>query len=134
MKKILLVGLAVISFNSAAGVVVIGNTQGADSISLNAVKNLYLGKSTQIDGSKVSLFELPEGAAERIAFHSKTTGRNDAQLQSNWSRLVFTGKAVAPEIVVDSTAIINSVKSTNNAIAYIDEADVTTDVKVLLKL
>ncbi|WOT04562.1 phosphate ABC transporter substrate-binding protein [Shewanella youngdeokensis] len=134
MKKIILAALAMISFNSAAGIIVIGNPQGVDSLTLNEVKKLYLGKSTQVNGAKVALFELPEGSAERVSFHSLTTGRNDAQLQSNWSRLVFTGKAEAPEIAADPTAIIDNVKSTTNSVAYIDEANVTTEVKVLLKL
>ncbi|WOT04564.1 phosphate ABC transporter substrate-binding protein [Shewanella youngdeokensis] len=134
MKKYLLVGLAILSFNSLAGVVVIGNPQGVDSLTLNEVKKLYLGKSTQVNGAKVVLVELPEGAADRVAFHGLTTGRNDAQLQSNWSRLVFTGKANAPVIEADAAAVINKVKSTSNAVGYVDEANVTADVKVLLKL
>lgn len=136
MKKTIL-GLLVMGLSCAAqaGVVVIGHPQGIDAISADVVKQLYLGKDQQLaNGSAAQLFELSEGSAERVEFHGKTTGRNDAQLQSNWSRLVFTGKAVAPVIVADSAAMISAVKSQPNAIGYIDEAAVTAEVKVLLKL
>ncbi|WP_108945515.1 phosphate ABC transporter substrate-binding protein [Shewanella halifaxensis] len=134
MKKMLLACLVACSFNTTAAVVVIGNPQGADSISVEDVKKLYLGKSTKLNGANVTLFEMPEGSVERIEFHGKTTDRTDAQLQSNWSRLVFTGKAEAPVNQVDAAAMINGVKSTANSIGYIDESQLTSDVKVLLKL
>lgn len=135
MKKSLL-GLLVMSacMSANAAVVVIGNAQGVDSLSADAVKQLYLGKGQQLpNGAKAELLELPEGSGERVEFHGKTTGRSDAQLQSNWSRLVFTGKATAPVVMADSAAMINAVKSSPNAIGYIDEAALTGDVKVLLK-
>lgn len=136
MKKSIL-GLLIISacFSANAAVVVIGNSQGPDAISSDAVKQLYLGKGQQLpNGANAQLFELPEGSAERTEFHSKTTGRTDAQLQSNWSRLVFTGKATAPVVAGDSAAMINAIKANPNAIGYLDESAVTADVKVLLKL
>lgn len=135
MKKAIL-GLLVMGacFSANAAVVVIGNPQGVDSLSADAVKQLYLGKGQQLpNGAKAELFELAEGSAERVEFHGKTTGRSDAQLQSNWSRLVFTGKATAPVVVADSAAMIAAIKANPNAIGYIDEAAVTGDVKVLVK-
>lgn len=136
MKKTILSALLFSAcFSANAAVVVIGNPQGIDNLSVAEVKNLYLGKTQQLpNGSNAQLFELAEGSAERTEFHSKTTGRNDAQLQSNWSRLVFTGKAVAPEQAADSAAIIEAVKNTPNAVGYIDGAKITSDVKLLLTL
>ncbi|MGL5361001.1 MAG: phosphate ABC transporter substrate-binding protein [Shewanella sp.] len=136
MKKTILSMLLMSACCTAnAGVVVIGNSQGPDAISLDTVKQLYLGKGQQLpNGATAQLVELKEGSAERAEFHAKTTGRTDAQLQSNWSRLVFTGKATAPVIANDSAAMINAIKANSNAIGYLDEAAVTADVKVLLKL
>ncbi len=134
-KSILSLLMMGMCFPVNAAVVVIGHAQGVDSISVDSLKRLYLGKGRKLEnGENAQLFELPEGAAERTEFHSKTTGRSDAHLQSNWSRLVFTGKAVAPVAVADNAAAINFVKSTPNAIGYVDESAVSSDVKILLKL
>ncbi|WP_028115699.1 hypothetical protein [Ferrimonas senticii] len=122
------------SLPALAGVVVIGHSEGAATIDKETVTKLFLGKTTRFNGATVKLFELSEGSSERQAFHAATTGRSDAQLQSNWSRLVFSGKAQAPVVQEDAAAMISAVAGTPNAIGYVDEAAVSDDVKVLLKL
>ncbi|NOH18994.1 phosphate ABC transporter substrate-binding protein [Vibrio cyclitrophicus] len=135
MKKLLtLMAATFISFNAAAGMVVIGNSAGADALTNADVKKLFMGKSNQLgNGSKVQIVELVDGAEGRIAFHEVATGRSESQLQSAWARLVFTGKAEAPVQVADYSAVINQVALNTNAIGYVDEAALTGDVKVLLK-
>ncbi|MFI3245031.1 MAG: phosphate ABC transporter substrate-binding protein [Ferrimonas sp.] len=136
MKKLsTLALLSVLTTTSAlASVVVIGHPAGVDNLNAEMLERLYMGKTAQVNGATMKLFELKEGASERAAFHRSTTGRNDAQLQSNWSRLVFTGKAEAPTIKNDDAAMIDAIASTPNAIGYVNESAVTPAVKVLLKL
>ncbi|MFA0310151.1 phosphate ABC transporter substrate-binding protein [Vibrio splendidus] len=135
MKKLVtLMAATLISFNAAAGMVVIGNNAGVDVLTNADVKKLFMGKSNQLgNGSKAQIVELVDGAAGRIAFHEIATGRSESQLQSAWARLVFTGKAEAPIQVADYSAVIDQVASNANAIGYVDETALTGDVKVLLK-
>ncbi|EHZ7342820.1 TPA: phosphate ABC transporter substrate-binding protein [Vibrio vulnificus] len=126
---------SLLSFNAMAGMVVIGNAAGVDSLSQNEVKKLFLGqKNLLTNGAKARIVELSDGSEGRIAFHNLATGRSESQLQSAWSRLVFTGKAEAPIQVVDYAGVIAEVTSNTNAIGYVDESALTADVKVLLKL
>lgn len=137
MKKIILLATALVfSFNVSSATVVIGNpAAGIDALSQKNVKKLFMGKKTKLpNGKKAKIIELSNGSASRIAFHKATTGRSESQLQSAWSRLVFTGKAEAPVQVGDDKAVIQAVLAAPNAIGYIDEASVTADVKVLLTL
>ena len=136
MKKIItLLAACILSFNAMAGMVVIGNTAGVDSLSKSNVKKLFMGKKTKLDnGTTASIVELNNGEAGRIAFHELATGRSESQLQSAWARLVFTGKAEAPVQVADYAAVIAKVSADKNAIGYVDESAVTGGVKVLLKL
>ncbi|GLS90491.1 hypothetical protein GCM10007916_15580 [Psychromonas marina] len=136
MKKItLLISALILSFNASAAMVVIGHSSGIDALSVSDVKKLFMGKKTRLaNGEKAKIIELADGNAERLAFHAATTGRSESQLQSAWSRLVFTGKADAPTQVADDIAMIKAVSSSTNAIGYIDEASVTAEIKVLLKL
>ncbi|BBM65267.1 hypothetical protein VA249_19130 [Vibrio alfacsensis] len=135
MKKLVTVFTAsLLSFNAMAGMVVVGNAAGVDSLSQSDVQKLFLGKSTKLsNGSSARIVELTDGAAGRVAFHEVATGRSEAQVQSAWSRLVFTGKAEAPIQVADYSAVISTVASNPNAIGYVDDASVTGDVKVLYK-
>ncbi|USD62420.1 phosphate ABC transporter substrate-binding protein [Vibrio sp. SCSIO 43140] len=135
MKKIATLALvSLMSFAANAGYVVIGNPAGVDAMSDAEVKQLFLGKKTQLaNGQPVKIIELNDGNADRIAFHEATTGRSEAQLQSAWSRLVFTGKAEAPTQVADYAAVIGAVAADANAIGYVDESAVDGSVKVLIK-
>lgn len=135
MKKIATLALvSLMSFAANAGYVVIGNPAGVDAMSDAEVKQLFLGKKTQLaNGQPAKIIELNDGNPDRIAFHAATTGRSEAQLQSAWSRLVFTGKAEAPTQVADYTAVINAVAADANAIGYVDESAVDGSVKVLIK-
>ncbi|MGR5092523.1 phosphate ABC transporter substrate-binding protein [Vibrio maritimus] len=135
MKKIATLALvSLMSFAANAGYVIIGNPAGVDAMSDAEVKQLFLGKKTQLaNGQPAKIIELNDGNADRIAFHEATTGRSEAQLQSAWSRLVFTGKAEAPTQVADYTAVINAVAADANAIGYVDESAVNGSVKVLIK-
>lgn len=136
MKKIILFATALMfSFNISAATVVVGNpAAGVDALSKKNVKKLFMGKKTKLsNGKKARIIELSNGNASRIAFHKAITGRSESQLQSGWSRLVFTGKAEAPVQVADDAAVIKAVAASANAIGYIDEASVTGEVKVLFK-
>lgn len=136
MKKIILLITAMFfAVNASAAIVVIGNPAGADALSAKDVKNLFMGKKTKLaSGEKVKIIELADGEAGRIAFHDLATGRSEAQLQSAWSRVVFTGKGDAPTQVANDAAVIEAVSAASNAIGYVDESAVTGAVKVLLKL
>lgn len=136
MKKLIALFItSLLSCHVMANLVVIGNHAGVDALSKSDVKKLYMGKKTKLaNGTKVHLVELQEGLATRISFHQQATGRSESQLQSAWSRLIFTGKAAAPTQVADYAQMITEVSSHANAIGYIDESALTSDVKVLLKL
>ena len=136
MKKIILLITAMFfTVNASAAIVVIGNPAGVATLSNNDVKNFFMGKKTRLsNGEKVKIIELTDGAAGRIAFHELATGRSESQVQSAWSRLVFTGKAEAPMQVANDAAVIQAVSASANAIGYVDESAVTSDVTVLLKL
>ncbi|WP_354624725.1 phosphate ABC transporter substrate-binding protein [Psychromonas sp. MME2] len=130
MKQLLLVLTLVfgVVFSVSAGVVVIGNPAASD-ISLGEAKKLFLGKG---DTSLV-IYELDEGDATRTEFHSVVTGKSESQLKAFWSKQVFTGKGNPPATVSSASAMKAAVAANPNAIGYIDEADLDSSVKVILK-
>jgi len=135
MKKLSLLFAACLMASplALADVVIIGHPSGPDSISANQVRDLYLNRSQALpDGQSAKPFELPEGDATRAEFHSKVTGRNDAQLKAFWSQQVFTGRGQPPEEAGNASAMKAQVASTPGAIGYIDSADVDDSVKVIL--
>ncbi len=104
------------------------------ALSAEQAANLYLGKGNRLpNGATAVVFELENGDPLRVEFHAKVTGKSEAQLQSYWSRLVFTGKGTPPPQLKDAAQMKYSIASTVNAVGYIDEAQVDASVLVLFK-
>ena len=136
MKKIglisaLFLGVAV---QASAAVVLVGNPAITDTLTKDQAAALYLGKTTKLPGGgAVVLFELESSDPLKGEFHEKVTGKSEAQLQSYWSRLIFTGKATPPAKLANADLVKSTVAATPNGVGYIDEAKVDGTVKVLLK-
>jgi len=127
-KSLLAIGLVAAASFAHADVVVIGNPAAA-ALTKDQVSDVFLGKSqvfTPIDQ--------PDSAAVRAEFYKKATGRDPAQVKATWSRLVFTGKAVAPKEVADAAAVKKAVAADPKTIGYIDKSALDGSVKVLLAL
>lgn len=123
-----------VSSTAQANVVIIANPAGPDMLSKAQVSKLYLGKTKKLpNGMKAQIIEQSQGSALRAEFHEAITGKTDAQLQSYWSRLVFTGKGKPPKTIASSDLIRSQVASHPTAIGYIDEADLTSSVKVVYR-
>ncbi|WP_077339167.1 hypothetical protein [Pseudocolwellia agarivorans] len=117
-----------------AEVVVIGNPSIKATLSSAEVKNLFLGKRKALpDGTKIDVVELAKESPIREEFHSKFTKKTQAQLNSYWTRLVFTGKGKMPKEASDSKDLISMIASNPGLIGYIDSSEVTSDVVVLAK-
>ena len=138
MKIIIIAFTATLFFLSSvtyAEIVVIGNIAGSNTLTEIQVKNFYLGKKTKLpNGGQVILVEQQPGSTNRIDFHKKVTKRSESQLQSTWSRLVFTGRAESPIQAEDDASVLSLVEGNPNTIGYIDSVSLTDNVKVLLKL
>ncbi|MBQ1782055.1 MAG: phosphate ABC transporter substrate-binding protein [Gammaproteobacteria bacterium] len=136
--KNLLQTLVLVSAMSAgladAGVVLVGNPAIGGTLTADQASALYLGKGNKLpNGSPAVVYELENGNALRVDFHDKVTGKSEAQLQSYWSRLVFTGKGSPPTQLANTGLMKSTIASTPNAVGYIDESEVDASVIVLLK-
>jgi len=118
-----------------AEVAIIINLDSSISMSnIKVIKKIFLGKTSTLDGQQVSAADQNEGAAIRDEFYQKVTKKNASKLKSYWSKMIFSGKAIPPEVVGDDAAVISWVASTKNGIGYVDSSAVNDSVKVLLRV
>ncbi len=87
----------------------------------------FLGKSTLF-----TPIEFSDGAATRTEFYAKVLKKDEAQVKTIWSKLVFTGKGAAPKEYGSAAEIKKAVAADVNAIGYIDKSAVDDSVKVIL--
>ena len=120
------------SFSAYAEVDVIVHSSVNESASQSDLQRLFLGKSSALPGgTKVIPINIASGNAVRDEFNTKVLGKSDSQLNSYWSRLVFTGKAQPPKDVGSEADVINLVKSNPNMIGYVSSGTAGGDVKVI---
>ncbi|CBL44619.1 Hypothetical protein HDN1F_10360 [gamma proteobacterium HdN1] len=105
-----------------------------DAASKEEVARIYLGKSTQIQGTKLTPIDLIEGNKTRDAFYLKTTGKSPAQVNSYWSAQIFSGKGQPPETAVDDIEMVQTISSNSGQIGYVDVSAVNASVKVILTI
>lgn len=114
---------------ASAEVAVIVNTAAAAAPSQSEVANIFLGKDKSL-----TAVDQQGWNATKEAFYTGVANKNEAQLKSYWSGLIFTGKGQPPSSVADDAAVVAAVASDAGKIGYVDSAAVSAEVKVLFTL
>ena len=112
-----------------AGVAVIVNPGAAKAPSQSDVANIFLGKDKSMKG-----VDQAGWTPAKEAFYAGVTSKNESQLKSYWSGLIFTGKGQPLPSVADDAAMVAKVAAEADAIGYVDSAAVNDSVKVLFTL
>lgn len=140
MKKLIkqisataLLTFATISSSSAGVAIIVSADSSVASVSEGDVVKLFLGKKKDLDGVKMILTDQNIGSPARVEFYKKVVKKSKSQLKSYWSRLVFTGKGQAPQVVGDDSVVKRLVSSNPNLVGYIDERSVDSSVKVIYR-
>lgn len=130
MKKFLS-ALALLSCATLAQaeVAVIVNAGASAAPSQSDVANIFLGKDKSLKGVDQAAWN-----PTKEKFYAGVANKNESQLKSYWSGLVFTGKGQPLPTVADDAAVVAKVGAEADAIGYVDAAAVTDKVKVLFKL
>ena len=131
MKQSLRILLAAASIGAAAlaqaEVAVIVNASASAAPSQADVANIFLGKNKSLKG-----VDQKDWNPTKEKFYAAVTSKNEAQLKSYWSGLVFTGKGQPLPSVAGDAEVVAKVAA--DAIGYVDKAAVTDQVKVLFTL
>lgn len=121
------------ALTQAGSVVVVGSSSPIGASSENDVVKAFLGKKKELGGVSVVPIDQGEGNPARNDFYANIVKKSEAQLKSYWSRLIFTGKGQAPQVVGGDAEVKSMVASNPNLIGYIDESAVDGSVKVVYK-
>ena len=110
-----------------ADVVVIVSAQSTTTITASEISRVYLGES-----NTMTPVDIANPSRARKEFYTKVVGKNDSQVRSRWSKLVFTGKGTAPKELPSGEDVVKAVAADPHAIGYVDRSFVNMTVKVIL--
>lgn len=130
------------SASSASGelAIIVNSSNTIDQVDVEEVASIFLGKSRQLpDGTKVIPLDQLEGDGVRQEFYTKVVKKTLPQLNSYWSRLIFTGRGQPPFAVSSDSEVLEFIASNPNMIGYVDvkalqAAPNLNNVKVLLTI
>lgn len=140
MKKIIssLAAVAALGWSAlvfAEVAVIVHPSVEVNNLTRNEISRLFLGKSKNFpNGEQAVPINQEEGSAEREKFIENVCRKSPSQYKAYWSRLVFTGKGVAPKEVDDDAAVKALVAANPKMIGYVDASAVDPTVKVVFKL
>lgn len=108
-----------------------GNPQR--SLTQKEVLDLFMGRSRAFSNGEFALiFDLPRDSPKRAAFYHALTGMTLAQVNSYWSRLMFSGQSMPPQSLPDEATIIDIVKRNPNAIGWLSSEPNDKQLRTLL--
>jgi ABC-type phosphate transport system substrate-binding protein len=134
----LLGGLAALALSAAAraDVFVIAHTDNPQkALTEKEAVDLFMGRRRAFtNGDFALVFDLPREHPVRAAFYRSLTGMTPAQINSYWSRLMFTGQTMPPQALPDERAVIELVKRNPSALGYVGAEPADKSVRVVLVL
>lgn len=114
-------------------VVVVSAKSKISGMTMSQVAQIFLGKTSKLpDGKDAIPLDQLEGSEIRKEFYSKVTGKDPAQINAYWSKIIFTGDGQPPKVVAGNDSVKKAVIKNLNAIGYIDRSAVDKKVKVIL--
>lgn len=110
-----------------------GNPQ--KSMTQKEALDLYTGRSrTFPNGDFALMFDMPRDSPQRAAFYQALTGMNLAQINSYWSRLMFSGQTMPPQGLPNEQAMVSIVARNPSAIGYLGQEPTDKSLRTVLVL
>ena len=94
-----------------------------------ALINIYMGRHRLLPTGVLAVpIDQPKASEARSTFYRRLVGKTPAEINAYWARLYFSGKTTPPVTAESNDGLLRLLAETPNAIAYIDRADMNTQL------
>ena len=102
--------------------VVVPAASNVKTMTQKEVVDLYMGRTRAFPAGDFALpFDLPRDHPSRAAFYQALTGMGQAQINSYWSRLMFSGQTMPPQPLPSEAEMADLVRRNPSAIGYLSQ-------------
>ena len=135
-KLALTLALAMASGLACADIYVVVNAANSlKPLSNKEAVDLFMGRTrTYPNGDYVLACDLPRDNPVRGAFYHALTGMSQAQLNSYWARLMFTGQVMPPQLLQSEQSVVEMVKRNPGAIGYVGQEPQDKGLRVVMTI
>jgi len=136
MKRFLIILALLFPFSAMADIVVIVNAANpVRSMSAEEVAALYLARSRNFPSGELALvFDQPRESALRQRFFKLVANMAIGQVNTYWSRLMFSGQEMPPQSLPGEQAVIDIVRRNPGAIGYVSIPPKESGLRVVLQV
>lgn len=97
--------------------------------------DLFMGRTRAFSNGELALiFDLPRDHPRRAAFYQALTGMSAAQVNSYWSRLMFSGQSVPPQALPDEAAMAGLLRRNPSALGWLGREPTEPGLRTVLVL
>jgi len=115
--------------------VVVNSTNPISTITPEELRAIFMAQRfTFGDGGEAIVVNLGRNNPVKNDFYKKATGLSAKQIKRKWAAAAFSGQTEFPEEFKTAPALISWIKENKNTIGYVAIGDVTSDVKVIMRL
>ncbi len=105
------------------------------SLTQKEAVDLYTGRSRAFsNGDMALMFDLPRDSSQRASFYQALAGMSLAQINSYWSRLMFSGQTMSPQILPNEQVMADIVRRNPNALGYLTQEPSDKSLRTVLVL
>jgi len=106
---------------AAEAIVVVANADLAelDEATLPMLRQLFLGRRSNVDGTRIHCLEPPPGTALRRAFARSVLERSERDLERYWLEQALSGGAPPPREVASDAKLLQKVARRRGAVGYL---------------
>jgi len=121
---------------AAAELVVVANPRsGIERLTQEEVANIYLGRYRLLaSGLTAEPVDLAGDIVLKGRFYRALVGKNLAEINAYWARLVFSGRTRPPHASENVEAALQYVAARPGALAYVDRARADRRVRIVFEL
>ncbi|MBI5919754.1 MAG: hypothetical protein HY849_10345 [Nitrosomonadales bacterium] len=116
-------------------VVVVNPKTGVNKLSREEVIDIFLGRNRQLPSGMTALpLDQPNSLPGKAQFYSQLTGKEMAEINAYWARLMFSGRASPPTQVRSQEEVVLMVIENRSAIGYVERSKAGPQVKIVFDL
>ncbi|MFG6456056.1 hypothetical protein [Roseateles sp. BYS96W] len=105
------------------------------ALTQKAAVDLFMGRNRAFaNGDLALIFDLPRDHPRRAAFYEALTGMSVAQVNSYWSRLMFSGQSAPPQALPDEAAMLTILRRNPSALGWLSREPAEPGLRTVLVL
>ncbi|MDP2809599.1 MAG: hypothetical protein Q8O34_05575 [Rhodocyclaceae bacterium] len=116
-------------------VVVANPSSGVEKLTRDEVINIFLGRHRQLPSGIAAMpLDLPASSPDKALFYRKLVGKDLAEINAYWARLVFSGRTRPPRQTQNAEEMMSLVNDNRGAVGYVGRPDAGPRAKIVFEL